>query len=306
MELSVISPCSSANLGPGYDVLAIAFDAFYDQVNVMLSDKLRILADEIPVQPDKNTAGLTALKMIEDFGIKDGIKISIKKGIPYGLGLGSSGSSAAAAAYAINNLFALGLERKDLIKYAAVGELASSGSPHPDNVSASILGGLVIVSPEGISAKRIEVSDQFKFLLVIADLKIRDKTKYARSLVPSGVSMGDHKRNTSRVASLIAGLMSGDRELVSTGMNDDIVEAAREPIFPYYRRVKDTAIESGAVGAVVSGAGPSILVVYDNKTETKQMIRKISRIYEGMGISVNFATPNVADGVREVANPLAD
>jgi homoserine kinase len=153
-SVTVRAPCSTANLGPGFDVFGLALDAFYDEVTVTKKGKgiTIVSSDDIPLDPKKNTAGLVGKAMMKDFvkrGIKykNGIEVKIKKGVPAGYGVGSSAASAAACAIGINELFGEVFEDWELINYAGIGEKASAGTVHYDNVAASIIGGFVVVNP---------------------------------------------------------------------------------------------------------------------------------------------------------------
>jgi len=115
--------------------------------------KVSIEGDQVPLEPEKNSAGLAVLNLLQEMQVRSHIKLSIQKGIPAGLGLGSSGASAAAAVYAVDQLLGLALDRNKLTYFAMLGEQAAAGAPHPDNVAASVFGKVVIVytlgSPQG-------------------------------------------------------------------------------------------------------------------------------------------------------------
>ena len=146
-NVKVRAPSSTANLGPGFDVFGLALDAFYDEITLSKTNKsittnrswhgVRILTtDDVPKDPQQNTAGLVVKAMKQKFKIKSGIEIRIKKGVPAGFGMGSSAASATAAALAFNKLFNLKLDSNTLIKCAGIGEKASAGTIHYDNVAA--------------------------------------------------------------------------------------------------------------------------------------------------------------------------
>lgn len=155
--IKVRAPSSTANLGPGFDVFGLALDAFFDEIKITKKSKgVKIISsNSIPLQPQKNTAGVVAIHMLKKFKIKDGIEIEIKKGVPAGLGMGSSAASAAATAFALDKLFNLNLDSNSLVKFAGVGEKASAGSIHYDNVAASVLGGFVIVKTNPLNVIQI-------------------------------------------------------------------------------------------------------------------------------------------------------
>lgn len=149
-NIIVEAPASTANVGPGFDVFALALNSPKDRVSIFKSgDHLKIyvkgFSSEIPTKISDNTAGIVALKMIEDYHLPEGLEIEITKGIPVGMGMGSSGASAAAVAFGINRLFSLDIDQNHLVEYASKGEVASAGKPHADNVSASLLGGFTII-----------------------------------------------------------------------------------------------------------------------------------------------------------------
>ena len=164
--VKVRAPSSTANLGPGFDVFGLALDAYYDEVTLSKTNKssankpwhgVRILTtDDIPKDPQQNTAGLVVKSMKQKFKIKSGIEIRIKKGVPAGFGMGSSAASAAAAALACNRLFNLKLDNKTLVKCAGIGEKASAGTIHYDNVAASLLGGFIVVKTKPFEVIRLE------------------------------------------------------------------------------------------------------------------------------------------------------
>jgi homoserine kinase (EC 2.7.1.39) len=238
--------------------------------------------------------------MLEDLGLKVTVRLKVKKGVPFGLGLGSSGASASAAVSAVNELLGLGLRREDLVKYAMLGEGAVSGSPHPDNVAASLFGGVVaVVSTSPIRVAQIPVRVAFNLLLIIPRVKpMEGKTRKARELVPNRVNLSDAVQNARFISSLILGLESGNRELIRLGLNDEIVEKARTPMYPHYPEVKKVALESDAIGVCVSGAGPSVLVFYDKYTDIMGLKDRADNVCKKNGFACDFIETELAGGVR--------
>ncbi|AKA49132.1 hypothetical protein IX51_08455 [uncultured archaeon] len=301
--ISSIAYSSSANLGPGYDVLAISHNAYYDRVTVSQDDRtggqqIRILSDNTPLKTENNTAGLALINLFEGEGIKDSVSVKIEKGIPFGLGLGSSGASSAAAIFSANTLFELGLSLEKITYYAMRGEIASSGSPHADNVSASIYGDMVIVnSVDPLRVRKLKISEKFSFLTIIPHVFIPNKTKMAREMLPKTVEMNRVIQNTRNLSSLMAGLVSGERDLVRGGMNDCIVEYSRAPLFPFYNEIKELALNCEAAGVSISGAGPSILVVCDELTNSEDIEKQTSAVMEKYGYKWSSVRSDVCGGV---------
>jgi homoserine kinase len=295
-----IAYSSSANLGSGFDILSVAHDAFYDEVEACTSEgRLKVVMTDnsnIPEDPTKNSAGFSVLSLMKDYGIKEGVILKVKKGIPAGLGLGSSGASAAAAVAAVNSLFSLGLSKDSMVKYSMLGEGAIAGSPHPDNVAASIFGGFVAVLGE--RTVNLNVNYDFKFILFIPSIEAKDKTKKARELVPKTVDMSSYVKNMRFGFSLMLGLERGDRKLISNGLNDEIVEKARLPMFPFYPELKKISLSHNAIGACVSGAGPSILVLVDHESEIKAIEEEGKKLIASFGYSAQVKEAKIAGGVK--------
>ncbi|BCU69004.1 homoserine kinase [Stygiolobus caldivivus] len=292
---------SSANLGAGFDILAMAHDAFYDSVEITSqpSSSLQVYVEGegVPNIPEQNSASFALIKLLEEFNIKAKLKVKVNKGIPPGLGMGSSGASSSAAVVAANELFKLELSNDDLVKFSMLGEIAASGSPHPDNVAASVVGGVVaVVSSEPVRVVQIPVNLPFSLILFIPKVNIEAKTKKAREMVPKHVELQKLVKNSRYLSSLLIGLIKGDRELVRTGLNDDIVEKAREPLFPYYSKLKEVALNHNAIGACVSGAGPTIAVFVDEKSDKAQIIKDGLKICESYGYECSVKEAKIARG----------
>lgn len=274
-SVTVRAPSSTANLGPGFDVFGLALDAFYDQVKITKIGKgIKIVtSDSIPINPLRNTAGLVAKNMIKKFKIKDGLEIKIKKGVPPGFGMGSSAASAAATAVAINRLFKLNLEPNSLVEFAGMGEKASAGTVHYDNVAASVMGGFVIVRTNPLRVIKIDPPEDLVACVAIPKLSIPvKKTKVARSVVPSKINIADSIFNLANAAAIVVGFMKKDSMLIGKSVIDVIVEPARQHMIPGFSSVKKNALNSGALGVTISGAGPSVIAF----TTSSSNIRKIS------------------------------
>ncbi len=311
-SISAMAYSSSANLGPGYDTLGIAHNAYYNTVTIEeagmrnFDNQVKLEVSGLPASPYENTAGLAVTELLKDVGITDRFVISMDNGIPTGLGLGSSGASAAAAVEAMDRLLELGLPLEQKVKYAMLGEAASSGTPHADNVAASLYGGMVLVeSLDPVKVRRIRIKDDLKFLTIVPEMVIKSKTKTSRELVPGNVSMKAHVQGVRYASALISGLITGDREMIREGMNDDIVEKAREQLYPFLPEIRRIMNEYDAVGSCLSGAGPSVLAVIDESTDTEKIVSLTGKVVSKYGYTFKTAVSTVAGGadVRpEVAN----
>jgi len=274
-------PSSTANLGPGFDVFGLALDAFHDEVKMTktaMKKGIKIIStDNVPVDPQKNTAGLVVKEMKKKFKIRNGVEIVIKKGIPVGFGMGSSAASAAAAAVAFNKLFRLNLDNKILVKYAGIGEKASAGTVHYDNVAASLLGGFVVVKTKPFDIIRLDPPKDLILCIAIPKLKVpKKKTKVSRAVIPKTVKLSDLTANLSNAANIVSGFLLKDSDLIGRSVQDVIVEPARKHLIPGFSKVKNNALNAGALGVTISGAGPSVIAF----CKKSQNLKKIGKSME--------------------------
>jgi homoserine kinase len=275
--------CSTANLGAGFDVFGLALKRYADRVSVRITSgravKIRSLGPYsrgLPTAPSRNSSGPPAQLLLERAGLNRGVEITIEKNIPPGLGLGSSGASAAACAKAMNHLLQLDLPNNELVKIASLGEAASSGSAHTDNVSASLLGGFVIAY--GNPLRTVSVKPPAKLSVIVVSPKIRlpkNKTSLARRLIPKKIETREAVLNIGRASAIALGFARGDLDLIGSGMEDAIAEPRRENLIPGYRAVKKAALAEQASGVAISGAGPSVVAFVD---KTSQDPKKIARV----------------------------
>lgn len=286
-SVTVRAPCSSANLGPGFDVFGLALDAYYDQVQLKKEGKgIKISSsDSIPAELEKNSAGLVIKEMARKFKVKSGLVVKIKKGVPTGFGMGSSAASAAAAAVAFNALFRLKLDGNSLVQYAGLGEMASAGSVHYDNVAASVLGGFVIVRTNPFDV--IHTTPPKDLVLCVAIPKIpvpQKKTEVSRKVLPKQVSLSDHVKNLANASSLTAGFMKKDVFLIGSSVNDIIVEPARKHLIPGFDKVKKRAMAAGALAVTISGAGPSVIAFTSASSSPRKISESMKKGFAEAGI----------------------
>ncbi|MEK6821749.1 MAG: homoserine kinase [Thermoproteota archaeon] len=279
-KITVRAPSSTANLGPGFDVFGLAVDAFFDEVTLTKkkSGISIVTEDNIPTNPDNNTAGLVVKNMIKKFKIKDGIEIKIKKGVPAGFGMGSSAASAAATVIAFDKMYELKLDENMLVEFAGSGEKASAGSVHYDNVAASVLGGFVIVRTNPLNVIKIKPPMNLRMCVAVPKLEVpKKKTKVSRGVIPKKVSLVDSIANLSNAAAIVAGFMKKDPKLIGDSIKDVIVEPARQHMIPGFAKVKENALKAGAFGVTISGAGPSVIAFSKSSADLKKISLAMSR-----------------------------
>ena len=250
--VTVRAPATSANLGSGFDVFGAALGRPADIVRVEKADRTTIDvtgvgSQYIPEDPEKNTVGAVAKEL------EAPAHIEIDKGVRPASGLGSSAASAAAAAVGLNELYDRGLTREELVPIAAEGEAVVSGAAHADNVAPSIMGGFTIARPDGVTAVEASIP------LVTCLPEIVVSTRDARGVVPETASMEDIVEVVGNAATLAVGMARDDPSLVGRGMDDAIVTPARAELIAGYEAVRTAALETGATGVTISGAGPAVI-----------------------------------------------
>ncbi|GAA0672875.1 homoserine kinase [Natronoarchaeum mannanilyticum] len=250
--LTVRAPATSANLGSGFDVFGTALERPADVVRVERAEETTIEmsgagSEFIPEDPEKNTAGAVAEALDAPARIK------IDKGVRPASGLGSSAASAAGAALALNELYDRGLSRSELVPIAAEGEALVSGEAHEDNVAPALLGGFTIAAEDGVTC----VDASLPLVVCLPDIVV--STRDARRVVPDTAAVEDVVDTVGRAATLTVGMHRDDPELVGQGMEDRIVTPARAELIDGYDRVREAALEAGATGVTVSGAGPGVI-----------------------------------------------
>jgi len=286
-KVTVRAPSSTANLGPGFDTFGLAIDAFYDEVTLTKTKNgVTIITDDnIPTNPENNTAGLVVKNMKKKLKIKSGVEIQIKKGIPAGFGMGSSAGSAAATAVAFGKLFKIKLNSNQLVEFAGFGEKASAGTIHYDNVAASLLGGFVIVKTNPLNVITIDSPMNLRMCVAVPKIDVpKKKTKVSRGVIPKKVKLVDAVLNLSNASAIVAGFMKKDPELIGNSIKDVIVEPARQHMIPGYEKVKQNALKAGAYGVTISGAGPSVIAFSKNSFDLKKISNAMSKGFKTANI----------------------
>lgn len=297
------APSSTANLGPGFDVFGLALDAFYDTVilSKQKSGITIITEDSIPVSPSKNTAGLVVQYMQKKFKTKGGVQIRIKKGVPAGFGMGSSAASAAATAVAFDKLFGLRLDGNTLVECAGVGERASAGSIHYDNVSASVLGGFVIVRTKPLDVLKIAPPSDLRLVVAVPKIAVpAKKTEVSRSVVPKQIALSDSVINLSNAAAIVAGFVQKDSDLIGESIHDIIVEPARAHLIPGFNSVKKNALKAGALGVTISGAGPSVISFATKKHNLSKIANAMKKGFASAKTDCTVVICKPSDGAKTI------
>lgn len=291
-----LAPSSTANLGPGFDIFGLALDLFVDEIiitkkqeqngRITISTIKQNEAMKIPYDNENNASALVVKKMMEDYSIKNNIDIQIIKGVPPGYGLGSSAASSVATAYAFDKLFDLETNLIDLISYSAEGERASAGAKHFDNVASSMLGGFIIVRNfPSLEFIKFEPPEDLYLVVGIPNIPVPNKkTEVARSILPLNSSLGNIITNISNASTIVAGFAYKDVKMIAKGLDDKIVEPVRKKTIPGYDKVKENAINAGALALTISGAGPSVISILNTDRHSHNVMEAVKEGFAASNI----------------------
>ena len=284
MKIRAFAPGTVANLGPGLDVLGLALSGPGDEVLAERTDDGRIAIrdsghPEIPRDAAKNTAGIAAAKVLQRAGASGtGVALEVRKGLPLSGGQGGSAASAAASAVAVNALLGSPLSREDLLDACLDAEEAVAGR-HGDNVAAALFGGAILVrslDPPDI----VRLAYPEKLLVVLVEPEQRLRTEEARAALPRSIERSVAVAQAANVGALVAALASGDFELLGRAIEDRIAEPARAPLLPGFADAKSAALEAGAHGCSISGAGPAVFAFASSERSANQVAAAMLKTYE--------------------------
>jgi len=266
-KVCVKVPASTANLGPGFDSLGMALDLYaWLEMEFAERTEIELYGDHMQGVPtDKtNLVYTVAQDVFAKVGMPEReLKISMYSDIPLTRGLGSSASAIVAALAGANALAGDRLTKDELF------QIATNIEQHPDNVGASLFGGIVVAMWDGERARYVQLDphEDLEVLVVIPDFEL--STKHARSVLPSEVSLRDAVYNLSHSSVLVAALASGRLDLIQDAMQDRLHQPYRASLIPGMAHILEHATEHGALGIALSGAGPTLLALVDAKSERR-------------------------------------
>ncbi|MHB8840783.1 MAG: homoserine kinase [Candidatus Aquicultor sp.] len=279
-------PATSANLGPGFDVVGLALN-IYNSFAIEETEsglEIDILQDggPRPSATENNLVFLAAKRLFGevDFSFK-GLKITIKNDVPMGRGLGSSSTAIVGGLMAANELSGANVPKERLF------EMAAEIEGHPDNVGPAIFGGFTISYPVDASHRIVSYapSENLKPLLLIPGTML--ETKKARGVLPQDISMGDAVFTISRATLLVAALLEGNTGLLATAMQDRLHQPYRAPLIPGLLEIIQRVGRIPGVGIALSGAGPSLVCILD-RSEEARILEEIKRALAGIESDQNY------------------
>ncbi len=299
----VRAPMSIANVGPGFDHFGLCLERPFDVLEVWPAERAQITVrgdPEIPLDPNRNVATVAARAFAEAVGEQWIARARLTKGCPGGSGLGSSAASAVAGALAAAAFFGRDPGKSEtaetILRAAALGEAAASGTPHLDNVSASLFGRFTLVEQSDPPVvHRLDVPAAFRAVVALPSLRV--DTRRARRVLPLRLPTHDAVANVARASALVHGLLSGDLEQVGRNLVDRIAEPYREALVPGLARVRQAALGSGALGVALSGSGPAIWALA-RPSAARAVARAMREAWEEGSISCTTFVGRVGGGAQ--------
>ncbi|GAB2291655.1 hypothetical protein Dimus_025911 [Dionaea muscipula] len=318
-SVRTFAPATIANLGPGFDFLGCAVDGLGDFVSLSVDPSVHpgqlsishitgpaASVKRLSKDPLLNCAGIAAIAAMKLLGIRSvGLSLTLEKGLPLGSGLGSSAASAAAAAVAVNEIFGRKLSVSELVQAGLESEAQVSGY-HADNIAPAIMGGFVLIrSYEPLDLMRLGFPVEKDLFFVLVSPEFVAPTRKMRAALPKEIGMPHHVWNCSQAGALVASVLQGD--LVGLGKalsSDKIVEPRRAPLIPGMEAVKAAALEAGAFGCTISGAGPTAVAVIGVEERGKEIGERMAEAFWKVGNLKAVATVNRLDrsGARVVSS----
>ncbi|MBS0381986.1 MAG: homoserine kinase [Proteobacteria bacterium] len=289
------APASVGNVGVGFDILGHSVAGADDRAEVRRIDapRVRIAAIEgavtdLPRDPARNTAGTALLAMRAALDLEHGFELVLHKGIALGSGMGGSAASSVAALVAANALLDQPLPREALYAFALEGEAVASGGRHGDNLGPMLLGGLVLATHARLV--RIPIPRGWHCALVHPHFVL--ETRKARAALAGDYALGEFVAQSANLALLLAGCYRGDAALVREGLQDVLVEPRRAALVPNFARVKQAALDHRALGASISGGGPSVFGWYEHRSDAEAAATAMRAAFAEAGLDSDaFVSP---------------
>ena len=302
-QIKLFCPATIANLSCGFDVLGTCLDTVGDEMVVRKSNQkgiriTKIVGANLPMETEKNVAGVAALSLLNAIDTNFGFEIEIYKNIKAGSGIGSSSASAAGAVFGINELIGRPFSRKELVYFAMQGEVLASGSAHADNVAPALCGGFTLVRGyDPLDIVRIESPSELFATVIHPQIEL--KTSEMRAVLQPMVSLKSAITQWGNVGGLIAGLYTNDYDLIGRSLQDVIVEPLRGPFIPQFDLVKKSALENGALGAGISGSGPSIFAISRGNEIAEKVAKGMCEIFNATEIAYEIHVSAInSEGVK--------
>jgi homoserine kinase len=305
--VTIFSPASIANVGPGFDIMGFAINDPGDKITIetIRGSSHRIINKtpfDLPPDPDKNAATVSLSAFLKYIGSGQKFLITFLEKIPPGSGIGSSAASSAASVFGANLLMNEPLTRKGLVPFAMEGERTASGSAHADNVAPLLLGGFILIrSYEPLDL--IEILSPPDLFCTVIHPEINLATKESRMILKGNVPLRLAVTQAGNAAGLITGLLRSDYDLIRNSLHDVIAEPARSFLIPGFDHLKEASMKAGALGTSISGSGPSVFSLCKGRKPAEAVARAMKNVLDNLEIPNKVFVSGVnPEGVRLVAD----
>ena len=303
-DIKIFSPATVANVSCGFDVLGFCLDNVGDEMVIRKTPKKGIFITKIeggfdlPYQTELNVAGVSALAMYQTIDVDFGFEIEINKKIKPGSGIGSSAASAVGSVFGMNELLGRPFNKTQLTEFAIKGEALASKCEHADNLAPALFGGFTLVkSVSPLEILQIPSPDDLYATIIHPQIEV--KTSEARAILPQEVALNKAVTQWANFGSLIHALHTSDYNLIKNSLHDVIVEPYRSQLIPHYHDVKTAAITAGALGAGISGSGPSIFSLSKSIETANNVKDAMENIYSKTGIAFDIHLTKInTEGVK--------
>jgi homoserine kinase len=301
-SIKVFAPATVANVVCGFDVLGFAVNEPGDEVIMRLTGKQGINISKItgdngrlPLDPVKNTVSVSVQHYLESIGRTDiGLDIELHKKMPIGSGLGSSSASTVAGLFAAKTLLGDDTDPAKLLPFARKGEEMACGHGHADNVAPALLGGFVLIrSYDPLDVIRLPHPKELYCAIVFPDVDV--PTREARQIIRNKILMKDAVTQWGNIAGLVSGLFMNDIDLIGRSMKDILVEPVRSILIPDFYKMREMAMEMGAVSFGISGSGPSVFAFTRDEETARKITRKLQQHLTSIQISSNIYVSDIND-----------
>ncbi|HUR68292.1 MAG TPA: homoserine kinase [Candidatus Thermoplasmatota archaeon] len=281
MQASADAPCTVGNFGPGFDVLSMALAKRGDTVSVQTAEADSVSvrgagSDRVPTEWAKNSACASIDELRRRTGMRTPLAVMIEKSVPPGSGLGSSASSNAAAVRAFAKCFRVTLTMRDALYAAGAGEAVATGTAHLDDVAAALFGGLTIVGGDTDPVVRMRPPP---FHLVVVRPEVDLPTREMRKLIPDSFPRRDVVQNVSNVARIIAACHHQDGAMLCRALEDNFSRPYRAPKVPLWNEARQAALDTGALGFILSGSGPAMIAAVPERKDPIAVQLKLREVF---------------------------
>ena len=301
-SIKVFAPATVANVVCGFDVLGFAVNEPGDEVIMRITDKPGIIISKItgdngrlPLDPSKNTVSVSVQHYLQSIDRTDiGLDIELHKKMPIGSGLGSSSASTVAGLFAAKSLLGDDTDPAKLLPFARKGEEMACGHGHADNVAPALLGGFVLIrSYDPLDVVRLPHPSGLHCAIVFPDVDV--PTREARQIIRNKIQMKDAVTQWGNIAGLVSGLFMNDIDLIGRSMKDILIEPVRSMLIPDFYKMRETAMEMGAVSFGISGSGPSVFAFTRDEETAQRITKKLQQHLTGIGIGSNIYVSDIND-----------